>query len=322
MLFGVSKRLNAFVAWDRDLHSRISMDLLHHHEVSTVSLFSPAVPSHNFVTNSIVIRPLTSFTKVSKLAVSFPAGHSCDQRSLPLRDFCRSPRHTMDLVRGSCSCGRNTYIVEIPDNSKQLAQVFFDNSSSNRRYLASPITAWLRVPFSWFHSTTFSFFPDETHRTIRRTFVSPFDSNSRRSFCGYCGTQLSQWQDDSNDSVDFINLTIGSLIDEDVERLEDLGLLRLEGEHESEHEAQEGGQVDRFKPAQGVAHRGAPWFESIVEDTQLGKIKRQKGGHTSNDGTVEYEWEIFEWTGEDEEEGPSGKRKIGEVEDVDTEMRT
>lgn len=103
----------------------------------------------------------------------------------------------------------------------------------------------------------------------------------------------------------------------------------LEFEAESEEEDGEAAvqtmDVEKHRPVQGSLHRGAPWFEEMVEKTPLGRIKRQKGGHmtTSNDGTVEQvEWEVFEWNDEDDENTPSPpKRKIGEVEEADTEMR-
>ncbi|TID27016.1 hypothetical protein E2P81_ATG01473 [Venturia nashicola] len=228
---------------------------------------------------------------------------------------------------GTCACGRNTYVIEIPNASSQLAQVYLDNSSSNRRHLAAPITAWLRVPLSWFHSTTYAFFPDETHRTIRRTFVSPFDESTRRQFCGYCGTQISQWRENGQGDADFIHLTLGSLIDEDLDRLRQHGILEFEGESEEEDEETtvQAMDMEKHRPVQGSLHRGAPWYEELVEKTPLGRIKRQKGGHmtTSNDGTVEQvEWEITEWNEEDDDNAPMPpKRKIGEVEEADVEMR-
>jgi hypothetical protein len=196
------------------------------------------------------------------------------------------------------------------------------------RHLASPFTAWLRIPFSWFHSTTFSFFPDETHRSIRRTFVSPYDSATNRQFCGYCGTQLSQWRDDDDAGDDSIQVTLGSIFEEDLEKLEEEGRLRLDSDDDEDKD--EGAMEEvtgRFKPLVSTRHRGAPWYENLVRDTPLGRVKRQKGGHTSGDGTVEVEWEIVEWTeGSDEEAGEvitPGKRKIGEVEESeDHEMKT
>lgn len=183
------------------------------------------------------------------------------------------------------------------------------------------------MPLSWFHSTTYAFFPDETHRNIRRTFVSPFDESTRRQFCGYCGTQISQWQEREQGDANFIHLTLGSLVDEDLERLQQHGMLEFEGESEEEEEAvtAQAMDVEKYRFVQRSTHRGAPWFEEMVEKTPLGRIKRQKGGHTTtgNDGTVEQvEWEVFEWNEEDDENAASTpKRKIGEVEEADTEMR-
>lgn len=208
---------------------------------------------------------------------------------------------------------------------------------------ASPFAAYLRVPLSWYHSATFAHLPDETHRSIRRTFASPFAPGSHRSvFCGYCGTPLSAWTEREPQLADTICLTLGSLLEEDLGRLEEWGL--LPGDEESEDEDAAGGVThighqSQQQPGQQRQQqlqlqeqprlRGAPWFESLVGDSRLGgRIRRQRGGQTSRDGNVSVEWEVVEWSGGDagEEVGaaPSpGKRKIGEVEveGDDAEMR-
>jgi len=46
--------------------------------------------------------------------------------------------------------------------------------------------------------------------------------------------------------------------------------------------------------------RGMPYFETMVESSRLGRIKRQKGGHTSQDGRMRVEWEVVEIDGSDE----------------------
>ena len=56
----------------------------------------------------------------------------------------------------------------------------------------------------------------------------------------------------------------------------------------------------------------------MVEDSQLGRIKRQKGGHTSSDGKMTIEWEVVEvdsgiHQGTSQETLP-GKRKLEHVE--------
>ena len=70
--------------------------------------------------------------------------------------------------------------------------------------------------------------------------------------------------------------------------------------------------------------RGAPWFEEMVQNTRLGRIKQQRGGHESRDGSVRVEWEVVEYTegddADDEGTGTSSKRKIGELLGEDTEM--
>jgi hypothetical protein len=192
---------------------------------------------------------------------------------------------------------------------------------------------------SWYHSATIAFFPDETHRSIRRTFVSPFDESIHRQFCGYCGTQLSQWSDADTTEESFISLTLGSLAGRSLEVLEELGLFGGESEEEGESESEgrnplsgESGRpaeravqsvsgsgsqpVGLFHRTRGVQHRGAPWFEELVQDSRLGTLRRQKGGHVSADGSTSVEWEVVEWTSESaDEEGrlTPGKRKHGEI---------
>lgn len=47
--------------------------------------------------------------------------------------------------------------------------------------------------------------------------------------------------------------------------------------------------------------RGMPYFEEIIENSRLGRIRRQKGGHTSADGSSKVQWEVVEVGGDDEE---------------------
>lgn len=133
---------------------------------------------------------------------------------------------------------------------------------------------------------------------------------------------------------------MGSLLNDDLERLEELGLLQPEeptvgnvtktlSHLQPKDEAQRNvtntpTEPSRtlpralFKPTQGAEHRGAQWFEELVEDSLLRKIKRQKGNHTSTDGSTRVEWEIMEWAADNEdtteESTPgTGKRKLGEL---------
>ncbi|KAL2351058.1 hypothetical protein BJ546DRAFT_998775 [Cryomyces antarcticus] len=224
-------------------------------------------------------------------------------------------------LHGSCACGRNQYIVEIPPASTEVAQVFFENGSASRRHQAAPVTAWLRVPLDWYHSTTYALYPDESHRSIRRTFTTPGSSHTRRQFCGYCGTPLSTWSAETRHDADFIQLTLASLVDDSLARLEDLGLVPSETEDESEKGELEGEtqtQLVAVPPSgHNMRNRGMPYFESMIENSRLGRIKRRRGGHTSRDGSVTVEWEVVEYTeGDDEpaQEAIGEKRKLARVE--------
>lgn len=182
------------------------------------------------------------------------------------------------------------------------------------------------MPLDWYTSATFAQFPDETRSSIQRTFVSPFASNTRRQFCGYCGTQLSSWHERTRDDAEHICLTVGSLLDEDQALLSELGYLPS-GESSDEDTAVAGPSRQTRAIVRSEPHpRGSPWFEEMVEHTKLGRFKQQRGGHTSQDGSIKVEWEVMEWTeaddADDEGSATPGKRKIGEVEVEDTEMRT
>ncbi|KAF2868859.1 hypothetical protein BDV95DRAFT_609764 [Massariosphaeria phaeospora] len=231
-------------------------------------------------------------------------------------------------LHGSCACGRNRYVVEIPVDDAQLAELRYDNTSASRSNAASPLTLWLRVPLPWFTSATFAQFPDETRSSIQRSFVSPFASHTRRQFCGYCGTQLTSWHERTRDDAEHIFLTVGSLLDEDQAMLAQLGF--LPGGDSSEEETTVAGP-SRQPPSHAVARaqpraRGAPWFEELVENSRLGHFKQQRGGHSSRDGSVKVEWEVMEWTEVDDADDESttrGKRKIGVLlEGEDTDMGT
>jgi hypothetical protein len=191
---------------------------------------------------------------------------------------------------------------------------------------ANPITLWLRVPLPWYTSATFAQFPDETRTSIKRSFVSPYTTNTRRNFCGYCGTQLSSWNERTREEAEHICLTVGSLLDEDQELLGELGFLPTS---ESSDEEVVVAGPSRTNPSPSVARstsqgQGAPWFEEIVRNTRLGHFKQQRGGYS--DSGVHVEYEVTEWTeGDADDEGSStpNKRKIDVVDaGDDTEMRS
>ena len=44
----------------------------------------------------------------------------------------------MDL-HGGCACGRNVYVVEIPETSSEESQIVFDNSAATRKCFLRPV---------------------------------------------------------------------------------------------------------------------------------------------------------------------------------------
>ncbi|KAI9746666.1 MAG: hypothetical protein M1818_000380 [Claussenomyces sp. TS43310] len=222
-------------------------------------------------------------------------------------------------LSGGCSCGRNHYTVHLPADVTDDAQVFFDDSHSRRRDTAALLSAYLRVPLPWVHSTTYAFFPDETHHSIRRVYTSPSDTASKRHFCGFCGTPLSHWTESPRREADYIYLTLGSLAGNDLQDLEELGLLPQELAADNDDDVQEASDVQGA--AQSVSlGRGVPWFESLVRGTGLGRVKRSIG--SSRDGSTRVDWEVFEWTNGDDAQPANvvGKRKLETLEGGDSIM--
>ncbi|KAH8815652.1 hypothetical protein F5884DRAFT_773086 [Xylogone sp. PMI_703] len=229
-------------------------------------------------------------------------------------------------LRGGCSCGRNQYTVIIPQNATEVPQVLFDNDPLHRRSQATPLSAWLRVPLSWYHSATYAFFDDETHNSIRRSYTSPLEQSSKRYFCGFCGTPLTYWSESPPSEADYISLTLGSLTGPDLRDLEDMGVLPKEA-FDSDSDERTGpetvviGESNQLEPE--IEEREiVPWFETLVQGSRLGKIRRSKGQRRSNDGRTRVEWEIVEWTddGGDGENAGSSKRKLDAFEGGETVM--
>ncbi|KAF2998303.1 hypothetical protein E8E13_007478 [Curvularia kusanoi] len=228
-------------------------------------------------------------------------------------------------LHGSCSCGRFRHIVDLPSQYAGRAELRYDNSSASRQHSASPLTLWLRVPLPWYTSATFAQYPDETHSSIQRTFSSHHTPATSNKFCGYCGTQLSSWNERTRDEAEHICLPVGSLLDEDQELLSTLGFFG-----DSSDEETSAPELSQTRPTQAVVRpgpqsRGAPWFEEIVRNTRLGRYKQQRGGHSDNG--VQVEWEVTEWIEGGEDDGsrvptPPSKRKIGHVEAEDSEMQS
>ncbi|KAK0711635.1 hypothetical protein B0H67DRAFT_493835 [Lasiosphaeris hirsuta] len=226
-------------------------------------------------------------------------------------------------LHGGCHCGRNRYVIQFPPTSPP--QILFDTRASHRSALASPLSAYLRVPLAYVRSTTRPFFPDETTTMIHRVYTSPHATHTMRHFCGFCGTPLSYWSEEPRSEADFIQLTLGSLEPEDLADLEELGCLPGSGASLEEASDREG-EGKAGKAGKGREMVGAvPWFDALMEGSRLGTMRKSKGHSTNNSGTVRYEWEVTEWVeGDDGDQGGeevidasrSGKRKLADHENA------
>ncbi|KAL7784604.1 hypothetical protein V8C37DRAFT_395608 [Trichoderma ceciliae] len=228
-------------------------------------------------------------------------------------------------LRGGCQCGRNRYIIAIPKDGIKDAQVLFNTEPQHQIPLATPLAAYIRVPLSWYHSTTYAFFPDETHAMIRRVYTHPSQDYSKRHFCGFCGTPLSYWSEEPRSEAEFINLTLGSLLREDIRDLEDMGLIPDDSEGSSPRN-----QAAPATPTKRTAIQqsfGVPWFDGLIEGSRLGSMRRSYGAKRSCDGQTSIEWDIVEFSengGGEKAEGEGdgageastqlGKRKLGDDE--------
>ncbi|KAI9890624.1 MAG: hypothetical protein M1814_003822 [Vezdaea aestivalis] len=233
---------------------------------------------------------------------------------------------TARSLQGACSCGRIRYTITIPPNNQDDrvapprrlpsdAQVTFSTSAHDRRTQATPLAAWLRIPLTWYASSTHAYAPDETHATIRRTYVPARREAERRCFCAHCGTHLSCWTDDPPSEKEWIAVTLGSLAGSDLDDLEELGLLPgIAGTEE----AALGGRSPLRKTDQAEAMVTWSWFESMVRGTGLGKLTKRTTVSDGDRTTVE--WEVVEWADDlEQNNGNPGKRKrLKGNEDVDS----
>lgn len=176
----------------------------------------------------------------------------------------------------------------------------------------------LRVPIANLQTTTHAFFPDETHNTIRRVFVPHFAPHTKRHFCGFCGTQLTNWTEDPPEEAEWVRVNLGSLKSESMDKLEDSGILGGVDEDEDGKPSSgaDGAELSTTGP-QGREVQGNPWFEEIIEGSELGKIRKRRGGKSSADGSTRVEWEVMEFNGEEVGTSTTGKRKLGSLAEGD-----
>ncbi|RYP92209.1 hypothetical protein DL770_001628 [Monosporascus sp. CRB-9-2] len=223
---------------------------------------------------------------------------------------------SIDCLRGSCHCGRNQYVVQIPPDASGAAQVVFDSGFRQRISSAAPLSAFLRVPLSWYHSRTFAFFPDESSSTIRRVYSHPAEQHALRHFCGFCGTPISYWSERPRSEADYIQLTLGSLLTEDLHGLDEIGLIPG-GLEDDSMDIVAAPTANTGPQLIGRDITSIPWFESLISGSRLGNLQTTRGARESQDGRIRVEWEVTEWTADDDEEANTGKRKLEEMETGD-----
>jgi hypothetical protein len=116
------------------------------------------------------------------------------------------------------------------------------------------------------------------------------------------------------DEADYISVTLGSLSSVDLRDLEEMGLLPAEALSDAESEKV---QIMNAAKAGEEYSTELPWFETLVKGSKLGKMKTARGRKSGGDGKWTVEWEVVEWTAEDEEgNGISpAKRKAGELDE-------
>ncbi|KAI2630439.1 hypothetical protein GGS21DRAFT_524218 [Xylaria nigripes] len=208
-------------------------------------------------------------------------------------------------LRGSCQCGRNQYSIRVPMESSNLAQIIFDSNINHRISSASPLSAFIRIPLVWYHSEVFPFFSDESRTTIRRSYSHPNESHAQRSFCGYCGTPLSYWSEQPPSEAEYILLTLGSLLTEDLNNIHKLGLVPFDiDQDETEALPTTVPETGRIKVCRDPT--SIPWFESLISGSRLGTMHTTRGVQQSRDGTNRIEFEITEWTADDSNEEGEG----------------
>ena len=106
-------------------------------------------------------------------------------------------------------------------------------------------------------------------------------------------------------------MNIGSLQRDSVDRLEDAGLLQGSGSEDSKRVQMGSPETKQVvNPGEGREVRGTPWFEELIQGSELGRIQRR--GQTSLDGHTQVEWEISEYESREGEVpvASAGKRKL------------
>ncbi|KAI9815834.1 MAG: hypothetical protein M1832_005248 [Thelocarpon impressellum] len=208
-------------------------------------------------------------------------------------------------LHGACSCGRNRYsIYPSPPGTKASseARLLFSHAGGHEHH-EKEIGPYLRVPLPWYHSTTFSFFPDESHASIRRAYNPHGAPEVLKHFCGFCGSPLTYWSEQPAREKDFVMVALGSLQGLE-DGLEAWGLF----------ESAEGDEPK--KGEEGEASEEVEFVEKLVKGR---RVSQHNVTRLNRDGSVTVEWEVVEWDDEPAMEtgagagNENGKRKRGDL---------
>lgn len=119
-----------------------------------------------------------------------------------------------------------------------------------------------------------------------------------------------------------ISVNLSSLQSESLNSLAAIGLLPSIGAEDEKNVDQ--GVLRTTQREVGTEIIGQPWFEDLIEGSELGRLRRRRGRQTSADGKTRVEWEVVEF----DSDGPpdwgtnAGKRKHGDsTGDEDMPMR-
>lgn len=102
---------------------------------------------------------------------------------------------------------------------------------------------------------------------------------------------------DEEGSGEWVDVLVGSLGRESVGVLEEVGLLGGMSGEDEEEEGGESGQGDVVLRAGEEREVGVPYYEEVTDMGRRGKIRRRKGGQTSEDGGTTVDWEVVELEG-------------------------
>lgn len=125
---------------------------------------------------------------------------------------------------------------------------------------------------------------------------------------------MTNWSEKPEGDADWIHINLGSLKSGSVEKLVDEGVFSA-----SVDDKRATGAADEKAPKgttipEGRQLRGGRWVEDMLDGSELGRIKRRRGGRSSADGRSRVEWEVVEFTEEPRDAGSStGKRKLEEL---------